>query len=228
LPRVRATAGAILIATVTAFATSITGTVKDADGKPLEDVRVDHTGKVVVVTRSDSGVKPSSDEVRTDAAGHFRLVTDVPAIVIRKPGYESQRVRITGDSDLQVLLTPIRSTSRCKLSVQPNFKTREANDIDYTATWFYIETQDGPRGIISGSGPVYSWGAPSDQQVWTSVEYTEVMYDNGVVDASGHSADGRYWRSRGILGAKAQYYNQTRATADQLDCIMDRIAVKVR
>jgi Carboxypeptidase regulatory-like domain len=176
---IRATAVAILVTMGTAFAASITGTVKDPAGRPLGDVRIDHTGKRVIVTRTDSGIKPSPEEIRTDAEGHFRLVTNVPAIVIRKPGYESQRIRLTEDIDLQVTLTPIRSTSRCKFAVQPSFQTREANDVDYTATWFYIETHDGPQGIISGSGPMYSRGAPDDQQVWTSVEYTEVMYDNG-------------------------------------------------
>jgi len=43
---------------------------------------------------------------------------------------------------------------------------------------------------------MYSWGAPDDQQVWTSVACTEVMYENGVVDASAHSADGKYWSRR--------------------------------
>jgi hypothetical protein len=111
--------------------------------------------------------------------------------------------------------------------VPPAFETKDANDIDYTATWFYIQTKEGPQGIISGSGPMYSWGAPSDDQVWTSLEYTEFMYENGVVDASGHSANGKYWRSRSIFGAAAQYYNQTRETAEQLDCVMDRVPMKI-
>ncbi len=173
-------------------------------------------------------VKPSPDEIRTDSEGKFRVVTDVPAIVIRNPGYESQRVRIAGDGQLEITLQRIRSTSRCKLSAPPAFKTKNANDVDYTAKWFYIETKDGPQGIISGSGPMYSWGAPDDRQVWTSVEYAEIMLDNGVVDASGHSADGKYWRSRSIFGAAAQYYNQARETAEQLDCVMDRIPIKVQ
>lgn len=113
LPTVQAAVVVMLVAPVTTFAASITGTVKDTAGKVLENVRIDHTGRLVVVTRSDSGVKPSPDEVRTDATGRFHLVTGVPAIVIRKPGYESQRVRITGDKDLQITLTQIQSKSRC-------------------------------------------------------------------------------------------------------------------
>jgi hypothetical protein len=163
------------------------------------------------------------DETRTDSKGLFPIVTDVPAFVIRKPGYESQRVRVTGDAQLQITLRRIQTTSRCKLSDPPSFKTKDANDIDYQAKWFYIEAKDGPQGIISGFGPTYSLGAPDNQKVWTSVEYTEYMDEKGVIDASGHSADGKYWRLRTIFGAASQYYNQTRETAEQLDCVMDHV-----
>jgi len=94
-----------------------------------------------------------------------------------------------------------------------------------SATWYYIETKGGPQGVLSGSGPSYSWGAPSNSDVWTSVEYAEVMYENGMIDASGHTSDGKYWRSRKKFGAAAQYYNVNRETADQLDCVMDRVTL---
>jgi hypothetical protein len=216
---------AVLFAPFAVSGATISGTVKDTDGNAVENVRIDHIGKMVVIPPTELAVPPSPDEVRTDSQGHFRLVTDKPAIVIRKPGYESQRVRITGDAELQITLMRIRSTSRCKLPATPAFKTKDGNDVDYTAKWFYIETKDGPQGIISGTGPMYSWGAPMDRNVWTSVDYEEVMYENGVVDASGHSADGKYWRSRGIFGAAAQYYYQTREIAEQLDCVMDKISI---
>jgi hypothetical protein len=105
----------------------------------------------------------------------------------------------------------------------PKIKIKKSNDVDYTATWFYIETKNGPQGILSGSGSSYSWGAPSDSSVWTSMGYSEVMYKNGMIDASGHTIDGRYWRSRTIFGAAAQYYNVNRETAEQLDCVMNGI-----
>lgn len=67
----------------------------------------------------------------------------------------------------------------------------------------------------------------SDKDVWTSLDYEEVMYERGVFDASGHSADGKYWRHRGIFGAAAQYYGQTREIAAQLDCVLDRVPIKL-
>jgi hypothetical protein len=214
-------AGATLLsAPPTAAGATVSGIVTDASGKPLDNARIDHTGKRVIVVATDVVLKPSQDEARTDAEGHFQVVTGAPAIVVRTPGYESQRLLVTGDAQVQVTLQPIKSTSRCKLSAPPVFKTRKANDIDYTATWFYIKTNAGPKGIISGSGFSYSLGAPADKDVWTSVEYAEMMYESGMVDAAGRSADGKYWRSRTTFGAAAQYYNQSRETAEQLDCVM--------
>ena len=98
---------------------TITGTVMDASGKPLEGVRIDHIGKIVVVARTDLAVKPSPDEVRTDADGNFRVLTDVPAVVIRTPGYQSQRVRLSGDSQLSPRTTrtmsPLGTTLRRRM-----------------------------------------------------------------------------------------------------------------
>lgn len=228
LATVRYTVATMLIgAQSLVLGSTIAGTVRDTTGKPLEDVRIDHTGKLVVVVPADVAVKPSPDDVRTDPEGHFHVVTNVPAIVIRKPGYESQRLQLTGDLDLEITLVRIRSTSRCKLAVQPAFKTQDANDVDYTATWFYIETKNGRQGVISGSGPTYSFGAPNERQIWSSVEYSEFMREDGVVDAAGHSADGKYWRSLSIFRAAAQYFNQNRETAEQLDCVMDHIPIKL-
>jgi hypothetical protein len=95
----------------------------------------------------------------------------------------------------------------------------------HSATWFYIETKHGREGIISGKGSTYSLGAPTDMDVWTSVEYAEIMYENGIVDASGHSADGKYWRMRSIFGAASQYYGQSRETAEQLDCLLGALGI---
>jgi hypothetical protein len=207
---------------LTAVGASISGTVKDASGNPIENARIDHTAKQLVVGPPHSAGKPSADEIRSGPKGHFHVVTEVPAIVIRKPGYVSQRLRVTGRGVAGHLgAHSINFTLQAFLAAL--FQVKDANDIDSTAKWFYIETRDGPQGIISGSGPMYSWGAPDNQKVWTSVEYTEFMDENGVVDASGRSADGTYWRLRTIFGAVAQYYKQTREAAEQLDCVMDRI-----
>ena len=217
----------IMFAAALLSGATIEGIVKDASGRPLENARIDHVGKMVVVAATDLAIKPSPEEIRTDADGYFRVTTNTPAFVVRKPGYESERIRVNGDQKLDVVLRPISSTSRCRLSPPPAFKTKAANDVDYSATWYYIQTKTGEQGIISGSGPTYSWGAPSDRDVSTSVEYSEFMYESGVIDAAG-PADGKYWRIKSIFGSAAQYYNQTRETAEQLDCVMDRVSINLR
>lgn len=219
---------AFLVFAPTSPCVTITGIVKDAWGKPLENARIDHTGKIVVVAATQLALKPTPDEVRTDAFGHFHVLTNAPAIVVRMPGFESQRLPVTGDTQVQITLRRFTSASRCKLAAIPVFKTKRSNNADYSATWFYIETRRGREGIISGRGTTYSFGAPRDKDVWTSVEYTEIMYESGIVDASGHSVDGKYWRTRSIFGAASQYYGQNRETAEQLDCVMDRIPIEIR
>jgi hypothetical protein len=205
-----------------AVAATVSGKVVDVSGSPIEGARIDHMGKLVVGVPAGVDLKPSADQPHTDAQGHFEVTTTAPAVVIRKPGYESQRVFVTGDAQLQVTLQPI-SKRPCGIEHLPVVKTKAASDVDYTATRLYVETKSGTAGIISGHGPMYSFGAPSDRDVWTSLDYFEVMYDSGVIDARGHSADGKYWRSQTSFGAAAQYYGVDQSTAEILDCIMDRV-----
>ncbi|HWZ31880.1 MAG TPA: hypothetical protein VNX18_11125 [Bryobacteraceae bacterium] len=134
-------------------------------------------------------------------------------------------MRVTGDAQMQVTLQPVKPF-KCKVEPLPKVKTKKANDVDYTASWFYVETKNGPKGIISGQGSSYSFGAPGDRNVWASLDYFEVMLPNGVIDARGHSADGKYWRMQTRFGAAAQYYDVDQSTAEVLDCIMDRVLVR--
>ncbi len=212
----------MLLIAQTLGASTISGTVTDASGNPIKDARIDHTGKAVVVPSPDLKVAPSSDEIRTDADGHFRVTTNAAAIVVRKPGYVSQRLLVTGDAHVEIVLQRIIAVSRCTQSSPPNVKRKAANDVDYAATLFTIETKDGPRAILSGRGPMYSWGAPLDSYVWKSIEYAEVMYPTGMIDAWGQSKDGTYWRSRSVFGASARYDEVSREAAEQLDCVMER------
>jgi len=86
-----------------ATAATISGTVVDASGMPIAGARVDHTGGLVVVPPTSLDVKPSPDETRTDADGRFMVTTLVPAFVVRKPGYISQRVLVAGDAHTDYL-----------------------------------------------------------------------------------------------------------------------------
>ena len=166
------------LATPTVAAT-ITGTVRDVAGHPLKGVRIDHVGRLVINT--PEGVDPSPDDIRTNAVGYFRVTTDQPAFVIRTPGYESQRVRVNGDAEVQIVLLKIQTTSSCKLSPPPKVKTKKGNDVDYVATWFYVDTKDGRKGILSGSGHIYSRRA----ERWDGLEVCGI-----------HRGDVRKWNDR--------------------------------
>ena len=205
------------------LAATISGTVRDTSGNPVENARIDHTERMVVVSLL---VDPFPNEVRTDANGRFRVTTSAPAIVVRKPGYVSERISVNDGEEKQLVLQRFTSYARCKQSSSPKVKTKKTGDVDYTATWFYIQTKDGPKGILSGSGPSYSGGAPNSPDVWNSKEYAEVMYETGMIDASGHTSDGKYWRSMSKFGAAAQYYNVNRETAELLDCVMDVVTLR--
>jgi hypothetical protein len=55
--------GIALACSQIASGATLTGIVTDASGKPLENARVDHTGKTVVVAATELAVQPSPDEL---------------------------------------------------------------------------------------------------------------------------------------------------------------------
>jgi hypothetical protein len=106
--------------------------------------------------------------------------------------------------------------------------TRQARDIDYGARNYYIETDQGPRGIRHGSGPMWSFGIPLDSDVWRTENYEEVRYDlHGVtiIDARGKLANGNRWRYLGMAGESASYSDVDEATAKILDRFLDGACV---
>ena len=201
------------------FAAKISGIVTDESGRPVAGARLDHLGEVVVVGPPSYN---DPNQRQTDREGHFEVITGKPAFVIRKPGYESQRILVNADQEVKVTLRALKTPS-CTINPKPKAKTKDASDIDYQATWMYIETPHGPMGILSGHGYAYSFGAPLDDRVWRSSEYFEVMYPDRVIDARGREANGEYWRSQTWFGAATHYSGMDRETAEKLDCLMDRV-----
>ena len=107
--------------------------------------------------------------------------------------------------------------------------SRKGRDIDYGARNYYVETKQGPKGIRHGSGPLWSFGTPLDQDVWRSVKYEEVTYDVGglmIIDARGQLQDGNRWRSLVKFGESASYSNIDEATAKILDQFLDGACLK--
>jgi hypothetical protein len=58
-----AAAATLIASSLAANGANVAGTVKDAAGKPIENARIDHTGKLVVVGPPD--LKASAGEIRT-------------------------------------------------------------------------------------------------------------------------------------------------------------------
>jgi hypothetical protein len=203
-----------------AFAQSVVHQVSikvvDIEGKPIANARIDHTGTLVFIGPPDQPI-----ERGTDSDGHFALTTDRPAVVIRKPGFTSYRLRIDRDMEARVMLQPAPPHGKCEVAKIPGVQYQEMHDIDYSGIVISVPTAKGRKAVISGHGANYSNGAPSNSDVWDSVEYSEVMAVSGVVDARGKLPDGKYWRTRSELGASAWYAAVDRPTALLLDRLID-------
>jgi hypothetical protein len=94
---------------------------------------------------------------------------------------------------------------------------------------YYVETNQGRKGIAHGNGAFWSLGTPSDLDVWRSVKYEDVAYDGGgfpIIDARGQLSNGKRWRSLGKVGESASYSDMDEATAKILDQFLDDACLK--
>ncbi len=213
----------------------LTGIVTDIDGKPLVDAWVDHTG----IARQ---------WVRTNAEGRFEIQTRAPAIVFRKNGFNSRYYRVERDAAVEIQLeSDSGSLHACATSANclslkwflstfclPKVRgvkaTTQGNDIDYVEREFVIKTPGGTKGIRHGAGPNWGLGIPSDDEVWSSVEYHETNYrdldGDQVVDARGKASNGEYWRFLARSSESATYYNLSADEAELLDKVLDGVCLR--
>ncbi|MCC6264879.1 MAG: carboxypeptidase regulatory-like domain-containing protein [Bryobacterales bacterium] len=211
-------------------AVRVAGVVVDSEGKPIAKAQIDHSNDY-------------TQAHETDADGRFELVTRAPVVVVRKQGYRSQAARTQDAKELRIALEgsgegssyPICPKNRSYAGIGvwatlhfprvPHVKvSRQRADIDYVARDYYIKTESGPRGIRHGSGPMWGFGIPFNEDVWGSVEYLETTYDfNGVtiIDARGQHADGTRWRYLGMVGESAFYSGVDAKTSRILDQVLD-------
>jgi hypothetical protein len=214
----------------------ITGVVIDPDGKPVVGARIDHTNQ-------------RSQAYQTDSEGRFELETTAPILVVRKAGFRSELVRTQDTTEARVTLQKLsgnRLFPTCSNTGQydgiqgwgasfefPTISDVKASpqgqDIDYGARSYYVETKAGPKGIMHGSGPTWSFGTPLDRDVWRSAKYEEVSYDAGgltIIDARGQLPNGTRWRYLGKFGESASYSGVDDATAKILDQFLDGACLK--
>jgi hypothetical protein len=175
----------------------IVGVVVDPEGKPVVDAHVDHS--------NDRQVH------RTDSQGRFGLDTRAPILVVRKAGFRSEMVRTRDAIEARVNLRKLSNNRFPTCSNTGRYDGidgwaavfqfprtsgvkvgRQGKDIDYGIRSYYVHTKQGPRGIRHGSGPLWSFGTPSEDDVWRSAKYEEVVYDLGggltIIDARGQFA----------------------------------------
>jgi len=215
-------------------AISLTGTVEDEAGKPIQDVWIGHSN----VRTGDT----------TDATGHFSLATQAPAIVFRKAGFDSKYVRLTADGALTVLLRRSRlGFPECAASdvctylgrngqfCVPNIKGISISgnnaDIDYQTRVFSFKSGQQTTALQHGAGPMWSFGIPLDREVWGSTQYSEKNYDyHGIliVDAQGAKADGKSWRFLGMVGETLSYVDIIPEDKQRLDQLLDGVCARPR
>lgn len=215
----------------------VVGTVVDPDGKPVPEAHIDYSND-------------SRQLHQTDTNGGFELDTQAPAIVIRKAGFQSEWLRMQDATELRVILrklTGTRTFPSCPVTGQfegingwgasfqflkvPGVTAgKQGRDADYGARSYYINASQGPKAIMHGSGPMWSFGTPTDQDVWRSVTYEEITYDFGgfqVMDARGQFQNGNRWRYLGKFGESASYSDVDEVTAKALDKFLDGACIKL-
>lgn len=224
-------------------AVHITGTVVDQEGKPIVAARIEHHSSDLRTLRETDALR------RTDPEGRFAFDTHAPSVVVRKAGFRSVFLQTSNAKGVRIILQaspsrlfPIcRSTSKFD-SIQKGWgasfwfpklpgvnASGQLQDIDYGQRNYFVKTKDGPKGIRHGSGALWSYGFPSDFDVWQSAEYEETAFEDGrilIVDARGRFPNGNRWRYLGKFGESADYSNVDEATAKILDQVLDGACVK--
>jgi hypothetical protein len=102
----------------------------------------------------------------------------------------------------------------------------ETHGIDAGDRTYSVKTKHGPKGIIHGGGPAWSYGLPDEMDVWQSVKFEETIFNDGILDARGQLSNGNLWRYLGRIGESASYSNVDEATAEILDQVLDGACVK--
>jgi len=214
---------------------TLAGLIVDQDGNPLPGARIEH------VTVSNWPTEPL-------AGSNFELRTRAPYIVIRKPGYWSARVQTSTASDLRITLRALDHPAAppvcppgadtvgiadCNTMFRfhrvPGIQGgRQGRDIDSDSRGYFAEGSRRRLPIVHGSGHLWSYSIPGNHEVWTSINYTERVLEEGplgIVDARGQIADGRYWRYIGMLNESVTYREADRQTAAMFDQFLDGLCL---
>ena len=106
--------------------------------------------------------------------------------------------------------------------------TGQGRDVDYIIRWYYVQSEEGRKGIMHGSGANWSHGTPLDLDVWRSIRFEEAAFEAGgltIVDARGQLPNGKWWRYLGTFCESASYSDMDEATAKILDKFLDGVCI---
>jgi hypothetical protein len=227
----------ISLAALARSGSPVRGIVVDSAGQPIPDVRIDHIALTAAFVTGDS-------------AGHFDFEAKGPSVVFRKKGWTSRFVPVSSlASDIRVVLNrasepePLPNCNkkeRCGIAPHGNFcfpKVRGVGagegvpTIDTFEQQFSIRSWFGPdRSMLHGAAPSWGGPAPRSQEVWRSVEFSEIQRTargSMVLDAHGRTADGKLWRSIGQSGESIFYFDQNPTDAMLFDRVLDGLCILV-
>jgi hypothetical protein len=227
-------------------AVGLHGIVADSNDAPL--------GGVTIHYLEDDGNPRAPLDIGAD--GRFEVTTRAPAVVFRKPGFDSEYRRTSENARLRIVMRKAtRPMAACAaqagcvgvgrlcLPNLPGFHFKKP--VDGIDVWVRSITAGGlahrAAELTWRVGP--SWlGMPRAEQVWASVEYSESQKQVdglSIADVHGKRANGKPWRSLGLdyerssggsdpyhIGESVSYQNVDAATAAVFDRMIDGVCVK--
>jgi hypothetical protein len=212
---------------------TITGRVTDEAGQPVAEAHIDYTGDDV-------------NQFQTDVQGRFILATKAPAVIVRKPGYRSEFVRIASNTLVQITLHPEpgnfpicpgTTIPETAYGIDFDFRfpeskevvsNRKGVDVDYsTRSYRATATRSSARiGFVTGA--MWGGGTPAQSDVWNSVSYEEAIFQVGrvsITSARGEDAKGRRWRYIGRFSEEISYRDADPKTAAIFDKFLDSVCL---
>ncbi|MBI4910057.1 MAG: hypothetical protein HY820_40940 [Acidobacteria bacterium] len=213
----------------------------------------------VILKVLDEAGGPIAEAVTWYAGGCAKCVTAADGSVvmnagsrwlaIRKPGYETARLQLSGAAMQSVVLKAQvpRVIPKCSPSakITPDFArwgailrfpripsvkvSRLSTDADYAMRGYYVRIAGGYAGIRHGTGAMWTHGVPNDNDFQQSIEYREAVLTTAtrvLVDARGRLASGEVWRYVGMIGESASYNTKDRQAAALLDKVLDGVCAQ--
>jgi hypothetical protein len=212
---------------------SVSGSVTDEAGAPLQDVTIEFPADA------------NTSYPMTDAEGHFRFAIVADSVIFRRAGFMSQRVTLTDSTDLRITLrrAPFASVAICKTNQSCTHNSTFESALCFPQV---AGIQVGPMrlGIDSAGRDFFTNGQQvhvesgdagrdnltRDSKLWNSSDFSEHVYvvhqnsllrEQRAIDARGRTPDGKYWRYLQARPESVRYSGVDRATADRFDKLFD-------